>query len=191
MKKLFLALISVFFLLSCDENENLSTAEQDALDFARQITGVWALETTTIVPVAKSAPESITIPSVTACSKLANDFENRDVVNEFEIRLENNVLKVFKRYTCSLPPEQLSWRIETENTVDFERNWMTGKVFTIKEINEASVQAIYSIIFFNLNNPSPDGKHADSRTSNKLWLDVKYDVKESSKDFRLELRKVE
>lgn len=190
MKNLFLFSLLLVFLVSCNEDDALTSAEMDIKTFSQQLAGVWVLETTTIVPVAKSAAECITIGSAYACNKLAGNFEQNDVVNEFEITFENNTLKVYKTYTCSLPPEELSWVLAPESVVDEQRNWMTGKVFTIREVNEAAIQAEYSIEFFNLGNTSPTGQPATSETTNKLILDVEYDAKEASESFRLNLKKI-
>lgn len=190
MKNLFFSLITLVFLVSCNENDPLTSAEQDIKTFSQQLAGAWVLESTTIVPVAKSSAESIAIGNAYACTKLASNFEQKDVVNEFEISFENNVLRVFKTYTCSLPPEELSWVLDPDPVVDEQRNWMTGKVFTIREVNEAAIQAEYSVLFFNLDHGSPAGQPATAETTNKLILDVEFDIKESSDCFRLNLTKV-
>ena len=189
MKPLFFGLLSLLWLTGCNESEEITPAEQDIKTFSTQLEGEWVLQSTTITPANNTNSVCISPANSYACDKLAQGFQSKDVVGTYKITIEKNTVKVFKQYTCSLPPEELSWVIEPDNSVDNQRNWMTGKNFTIKEINEANTEAIYSVIFFNLNNPSPDGKTATSATSNQLWLDVKFDAKESSKSFRLEFRK--
>ena len=190
MRPLFFSLISLFFLAGCNESDELTTAEQDVKTFSTQIEGEWVLDNATIVPVNNPTPISVSTANSYACDKLAQGFQSKDVVSQFRISIQNNTVRVFKEYTCVLPPEELSWVIEPDNSITGQVNWMTGKNFKIKEVNEASTQATYKVIFFNLNNASPEGKPATTATSNQLWLDVTFDTKESSKSFKLQLKKV-
>ncbi len=180
----------LLLLAGCNEGEEVTETQKDIETFSRQLEGTWELEGTVIIPVHKSTSVRIAPINEFACNKLAADFEKKDVVSKYTITLENNVLKVMKFYTCLLPPEQLSWTIEPDVPSATTRNWMTGKNFSIKEVNEAAVQAVYSVLFFNLDNVSPTGLPATADTANKLWLDVVFDTKESSSSFRLEFKKV-
>lgn len=173
-------------LIRCSDDP-ISPAEQDIANFSQQLQGTWTLDKVTV----NSAGGGVTISPVKdyACDKVTAAFQAKDVVNKYTITYVGKVVKVMKYYTCSLRPEELSWKIEVDDQPDGNNiNWMTGKSFNIKEINEGTLTGELKLLFFNLDNPSPDGKPATSATKNKLWLDVVYDTKEQSK-FRLEFSK--
>lgn len=173
---------------SC-EDESLSPAEKEVATFARQLHGTWMLDKVTYN---KSTSQTVTIAPVRefACDKVSTTFKSKDVVNQYEISYTDKVVHVKKRYTCRLAPEELSWQIQLCDASDDSENWMSGKNFTIREVNEASVNAEFKLLFFNLANTSPDGKPATSATKNKLRLEVTHDNKEES-SYTLEFSKVE
>ncbi|MEO5980042.1 MAG: hypothetical protein ABIS36_09375 [Chryseolinea sp.] len=188
MKRTLFSLITLFALAACSDESPVALNDVDT--FSRQLTGQWELEKVDITPVHTTKSVDIAPSKEYACNQLSTAFESRDVVSKFCIRFNDGIIKVSKFYTCSLPPEQLSWKVKLDNTVDKNVNWMSGKTFTINEVNEASVQATYKLLFFNLEGDSPNGEKATQRTANQLWLDVKYDTKESSQSFILKLKKV-
>ena len=177
---------TLFCFASCDDN-SLSPAEQDIAVFSQQLQGSWSLDKVTVNPELST---SVTIAPVKefACDKVAKTFLTKDVVNKYSIRYTDNVLHVVKQYTCRLAPEALSWRIElADQAVDESTNWMTGKNFKIKEINEGTLTGEFKLLFFNLDNCSPDGKAATNATKNKLRLEFQ-DEKEQA-TVRLEFSK--
>jgi hypothetical protein len=176
----------VLWLASCDDN-SLSPAEQDIAVFSQQLQGNWYLDKVT---VDREQSASVTIAPVReyACDKVAKTFQTKDVVNKYSIRYTDNALHVMKQYTCRLAPEELSWRIElAEEAIDESTNWMTGKNFKIKEINEGTLTGEFKLLFFNLDNCAPDGKPATASTKNKLWLEVHDDNEQAT--VRLEFSK--
>jgi hypothetical protein len=185
-KWLFLSAI-VFWLAGC-QDDSLSPAEQSIAVFSQQLQGNWTLDKVTVNP---EQSKSTTIAPVRefACDKVSQLFQTKDVVNQYSITYTDKVLHVMKRYTCRLAPEELSWRIElAEQPEAPSTNWMTGKNFKIKEINEGVLNGEFKLLFFNLDHCAPDGKPATAATKNKLWLEVEFDEKESS-TFRLEFSK--
>jgi len=170
--------VTLFCFASCGDN-SLSPAEQDIAVFSQQLQGSWSLDKVTVNPEQST---SVTIAPVKefACDKVAKTFLTKDVVNKYSIRYTDDVLHVVKQYTCRLAPEALSWRIElADQAVDESTNWMTGKNFKIKEINEGTLTGEFKLLFFNLDNCSPDGKAATNATKNKLRLEFQ-DEKEQA-----------
>lgn len=182
-----LVAFTVVLLASCND-DSLTPAQQDVAKFSQQLQGTWTLDKV----VLESGPSgSVTIAPVKefACDKLKTTFQAKDVVNKYTISYSGNVVHVMKHYTCKLAPEALSWKIELDEQPGGEAiNWMTGKNFTIKEINEGTMTGELKLSFFNLDNCSPDGDPATSATKNKLWLDVVFDTKEKA-TFHLEFSK--
>ncbi|HTF20039.1 MAG TPA: hypothetical protein VK658_18325 [Chryseolinea sp.] len=187
LKKWTIVIATVLCFAGCEDN-SLTPAEQDIAAFSQQLQGNWTLDKVTI----NAEPSgTVTIAPVRefACDKVSKAFQTKDVVNKYAITYSDKVLHVMKQYTCRLAPEELSWRIElAEQAIDESTNWMTGKNFKIKEINEGTVTGEFRLLFFNLDNCSPDGKAATSAMKNKLWLEVEYDTKEQA-TFRLEFSK--
>lgn len=188
MKRTLFSLITLFAITACSDESPVALNDVDT--FSRQLIGQWELEEVGITPVHTSKSVDIAPSKEYACNQLSTAFESKDVVSKFCIQFNNEILKVSKFYTCSLPPEQLSWKIKLDNTIDKNVNWISGKTFTINEVNEAQVQATYKLLFFNLDSYSPAGEAPTESTANQLWLDVKYDTKESSQSFILKLKKV-
>ena len=181
-----IAAATILCFASCDDN-SLSPAEQDIAVFSQQLQGNWYLDKVT---VNREQSSSVTIAPVKefACDKVAKTFQTKDVVNKYSIRYTNDVVHVIKQYTCRLAPEELSWQIElADHAIDESTNWMTGKNFKIKEINEGALNSEFKLLFFNLDNCSPDGKPATASTRNKLWLEFN-DEKEQA-TVRLEFSK--
>lgn len=180
--------VMVTCFASCEDN-SLTPAEQEVAAFSQQLHGTWMLDKVT---VNQSASQTMTIAPVRefACDKVSAAFKSKDVVNQYEISYADKVVHVMKRYTCRLAPEELSWQIQLCDDSDESENWMSGKNFVIREVNEASVNAEFKLLFFNLNNTSPDGKAATSATRNKLRIEVTHDIKEGS-NYTLEFSKVE
>ena len=186
MKRMLIVMATLTCFTSCDDGS--STTDNDVAAFSQQLQGTWTLDKVTVNP---DQSGSVIIAPVKeyACDKLSSAFKAKDVVNKYEITYSDRVVHVMKHYTCRLAPEELSWRIEAnEKASTNTSNWMSGKNFTIKEINEATLTSTLKLVFFNLENKSPDGKPCTSSTKNKLWLDVEFDTKESS-TFRLEFSK--
>lgn len=185
-RSFFLALAACGVLVSCDDN-SITPAEQEIAAFSQQLQGTWILD-----KVTKYGSDNavVTIAPVReyACDKVSNAFDAKDVVNKYTINYSDKVVHVKKQYTCRLAPEELSWKIDLDNSNEDEGNWMSGKNFSIKEINEATMVGEFKLIFFNLDNCDPNGKPATSSTKNKLILDVSFDQKEKS-TFRLEFSK--
>lgn len=178
----------VFGFTRCND-DSLTPAEQDIAAFSQQLQGRWSLDKVTVNPEQSS---SVTIAPVReyACDKVSKTFQTKDVVNKYTITYVDKVLHVTKQYTCRLAPEQLSWRIElAEQADDKSTNWMSGKNFKIREVNEGTLVSEFRLLFFNLDNCSPDGSPATAATKNKLWLEVEYDTREHA-TFRLEFSKV-
>ena len=187
LKRWFIALSTIVAFARCDDN-SLSPAEQDVATFSQQLHGSWTLDKVTINP---EHTGSVVIAPVKdyACDKLSTAFQAKDVVNKYSITYSDRVLHVMKHYTCRLAPEELSWRVEPELQADGKAiNWMTGKNFKIKEINEGVLTSELRLVFFNLDNCAPDGDPATAATKNKLWLEVEFDTKEKA-TFRLEFSK--
>ena len=180
-----IAAISMF-LLSCND-DSLTPAEQEVATFSQQLQGTWTLDKV----IVGSGNAGVTIAPVKefACDKLSTAFQAKDVVNKYTISYTDKVVHVMKHYTCKLAPEELSWRIELDEQSGGETvNWMSGKNFKIKEINEGTLTGELKLLFFNLDNCSPDGKPATTATKNKLWLEVVFDTKEKA-TFHLEFSK--
>jgi len=186
LKHLAVMLIFLWLLTGCDDNA-LSPAEQDVATFSQQLQGTWSLDKVTVT---STSSQIVTIAPVKefACDKLSSAFQAKDVVNQYTITYKDKVIHVKKRYTCRLAPEELSWKIARTDESGSAVNWMSGKSFSIKEVNEAAVNAEFKLAFFNLENCGPDGKASTSATRNKLSLEVTFDTKESS-SFRLDFSK--
>lgn len=180
--------VMVTSFASCEDNA-LTPAEQEVATFSQQLQGTWLLDKVTVSP---STSQTVTIAPVRefACDKVSAAFKSKDVVNQYEISYSDKVVHVKKRYTCRLAPEELSWQIQLCDESDDSENWMSGKNFIIREVNEASVNAEFKLLFFNLTNTSPDGKAATSSTRNKLRIEVTHDTKEES-NYTLEFSKVQ
>jgi hypothetical protein len=186
MKRLLIVMATLTCLASCDDGT--ASTDNDVAAFSQQLQGTWTLDKVTVNP---NQTGSTTIAPVKeyACDKLSAVFKAKDVVNKYEITYSDRVVRVMKYYTCTLAPEELSWRIEPDALASTNTsNWMTGKNFSIKEINEATLTSKLKLLFFNLDNHSPDGKPCTSSTRNKLILEVEFDTKEAA-TFRLEFSK--
>ncbi|MEJ1237773.1 hypothetical protein WBG78_06585 [Chryseolinea sp. T2] len=184
----WLALTLLAALFSGCSDDSLSPAEQDIANFSQQLQGTWTLDK---VSVQSGKSNGVIVAPVKeyACDKLSNVFQAKDVVNKYTISYDKKVVHVMKHYTCKLAPEELSWKIELgEQTGAESINWMSGKNFKIKEINEGSLSGELRLLFFNLDNCGPDGKPATSATKNKLRLEVVFDTKEEA-TFSLEFSK--
>ena len=188
MKQTIFSLVIILTIAAC--SDEMPVTPSDVETFSKQLIGQWELENVNITPVLSGKQMDITPSKEYGCNQLSTAFESKDVVNKFCIQLQDDVIKVNKYYTCLLAPEQLSWTIDIDQTADASVNWETGKGFIINEINEGEIQATYKLLFFNLDNNSPDGNPAPVSMANQLWLDVKYDAKESSGSFKLKLTKV-
>ncbi|HTE31363.1 MAG TPA: hypothetical protein VK666_13375 [Chryseolinea sp.] len=188
MKPLFFAWVALFCISSC--SDEITTPTDDVNTFSKQIEGKWILSAVSITPKSKNTAITIAPINNYACNQISSTFQAKDVVSQLTITLESNMIKVFKEYTCSLPPEQLSWLVEPDNSIDDNINWMTGKNFTLKEINEGTVAAQYTMLFFNLDHCDLEGKKATADRTNQLWLEVAFDEKENSDDFVLKFNKV-
>lgn len=173
--------------LACCEDDAITPAEQEIATFSQQLQGTWILD-----KVTKNGPDNglVTIAPVRefACDKVSSAFDAKDVVNKYTINYSDKVLHVKKQYTCRLAPEELSWKIDLDSSDDDSGNWMSGKNFNIREINEGAMVGEFKLLFFNLNNCGPDGKPATSSTKNKLIIEVKFDTKEKA-TYRLEFSK--
>ncbi len=178
--------MALFCLSSCDDG--VTTPTDDVKTFTTQVEGQWLLSSVTITPKNQNSVSIAPIGSY-ACNQIFMAFQAKDVVGKLTITIDHNVVRVYKEYTCSLPPEQLSWIIEPDQSVDDNINWMTGKNFSIEEINEGTVAAQYTMLFFNLDHPDLEGKKATADRTNQLWLQVVFDEKESSDDFVLKFTK--
>ena len=189
MKRTLLFLVILITLAACSDDMPVATNEVET--FSKQLVGQWEIEYVDITPVHTSKPIDLRPSKDYVCNQLSTAFQSKDVVSKFCIQFNDGTIKVNKYYTCILPPEQLSWRIELDQTADTSINWETGNVFTINEINEGAIQATYRLLFFNLDHNSPNGEHVTSGRANQLWLEVAYDTKESSKAFNLKLKKVQ
>jgi len=177
---------TVTCLVSCDDGT--ASTDNDVAVFSQQLQGTWTLDKVTVNP--NQAGSTIIAPvKQYACDRLSSVFQAKDVVNKYEITYSDRVVRVMKHYTCKLAPEELSWRIEPDALASTNSsNWMTGKNFSIKEINEATLTSKLKLVFFNLDNHSPDGEPCTSSTRNKLTLEVEFDTKEAA-TFRLEFSK--
>lgn len=187
LKRCLIAIATLTCFARCADDA-LSPAEQDVAAFSQQLQGNWTLDKVTLYPD-QSSPIAIAPVKEYACDKLSTTFQAKDVVNKYAITYSDNVVKVMKHYTCRLAPEEISWRIELQEQADAaSANWMSGKNFKIKEINEGTLTSELKLVFFNLDNCSPDGKPATTATKNKLWLEVEFDNKEAA-TYRLEFSK--
>ena len=186
IKHVLIAMIALVWFASC-QDDSITPAEQDVATFSQQLQGTWQLDKVT---VNETSSQAVTIAPVRefACDKLSTTFQAKDVVNQYTITYSDKVLHVKKQYTCRLAPEELSWKIARTDESGEHVNWMTGKTFSIKEVNEATVNAEYKLSFFNLDHCGPDGKPSTAQTKNKLSLLVTYDTKEQA-TFRLEFSK--
>lgn len=187
MKRTLFALLTVLTIASCSEETPVVLNQADT--FSRQLIGTWEVEKVDVASTnGKSA--SISVGKESACNELSSTFDSKDVVSKFCIQFNDDKIKVSKFYTCSLAPEQLSWKLALDNTADKSVNWVSGNGFNITEINAGEIQATYKLAFFNLNSNSPDGDVVTESTTNQLWLDVNYDSKESSHSYKLRLKRI-
>jgi hypothetical protein len=188
IKRLLIGLTTIIWFASCAD-DSLSAEEQDIAAFSRQLQGTWRLDKVTVTPARQS--NSIVIAPVRdyACNKLSVAFKRKDVVSKYTISYTGNNLRVMKHFTCLLPPEELSWKIEMDGKPGSGASWMSGNNYLIREINEGTLGSKFKVLFFNLDNCAPDGKPATDATKNKLWLDVEYDTKENASTIRLEFSK--
>lgn len=186
--RIVMAVIIVAGFSRCEDN-GLTPAEKEVATFSQQLQGDWVLDKVTAQTRAGGV---VTISPVRdySCDRLSAVFESRDVVSRYSFSYSDRVLHVQKKYTCRLAPEQLAWQIELSDEPAQHLNWMTGKSFLIREVNEGVVSAEFTLAFFNLTNRSPEGQPATSATRNKLFLDVVYDIREGT-SFRLEFAKSE
>ncbi|MGC3948702.1 MAG: hypothetical protein QM762_30080 [Chryseolinea sp.] len=187
LKVLLIPAATSLLTISCSD-DSLSPAEQDVARFSQQLQGTWTLDKVT-VESGKSGGVVIAPVKEFACDKLSSAFQAKDVVNKYAITYSDKVVHVMKYYTCRLAPEELSWQIEpAEESSSESINWMSGKSFKIKEINEGTLTGELKLLFFNLDNCAPDGKPATPATKNKLSVQVVFDTKEQS-TFNLEFSK--
>ncbi|MEJ7644679.1 MAG: hypothetical protein WKF87_08785 [Chryseolinea sp.] len=184
MHRLLFFVVAPFLLAAC--NDEIPAPSADVASFVGQIEGQWVSSEISILPPSTKKQNITIFPLANySCNEIASVFKKKDVVSKFTIAVKGTYICVKKTYTCTLPPEQISWLIEPVD-VD-ERSTMMGKDFLITEINEGVVQAKYTVLFFN-NDPSD--KNATSN-ANELWLQVTHDSNDASDIFIVKLKKVQ
>jgi len=184
MKRLLFFGIASFLFAAC--NDDMPAPSADIATFTNEIEGQWVSSEISIVPVAKKQSVSIFPLNNYSCNLISSSFQKKDVVSKFTVAVKGTFICVTKTYTCSLPPEHISWVIEPSTSHVATDDPMVGKDFVIKEINEGVVQASYKVLFFNYD-PS---EKATPSNANQLWLEVTYDSKEASSVFLVKLKKV-
>ena len=167
-------ILAVLSLTSC-QDAPVSPEEQQIAAFSQQLDGEWVLDEIIISSPKTSGEVTIKPHRSSGCGELGRFFNRKDIVNSYKFQYTDKTLRVRKNYSCQVAPEELLWIMEVAPDTAEPANWMLGKNFTIKEVNEAMVNAKFDLLFFNLDHNAPNGKPAPASRKNTLWLNVIYD----------------